>query len=84
MKTSRYVAHGYNQRLVGTDFRRVKDPQGKPVGTPMLAAAATSNAGEYDYLWENPLSRKVERKHTYFRHVGNYLVAVGYYEKAGD
>ncbi|WP_373273758.1 cache domain-containing protein [Pseudomonas taiwanensis] len=84
MNTSRYVAHGYNQRLVGTDFRRVKDPQGKPVGEPMLAAAKKSSAGEYDYLWENPLSRKVERKHTYYRKVGDYLVSVGYYEKAGD
>lgn len=84
VNTSRFVAHGYNQRLVGTDFRRVKDPRGKPVGDPMLAAAEKSGAGEYDYLWENPMSRKVEHKHTYFRRVGEYLVSVGYYEKTGD
>lgn len=84
MSTSRYVAHGYSRRLVGTDFRRTKTPQGKPVGEPMLAAALKNNTGEYDYFWENPLSRKVERKHTYFQRIGDYLVSVGYYEKAGD
>jgi len=84
MRSSRYVAHGYNQRLVGIDFSRVKDSQGKPVGEPILAAAQNSSEGEYDYLWENPLSRKVERKHTYFRRVGNYLVSVGYYENTGN
>ncbi|WP_235981440.1 cache domain-containing protein [Aquipseudomonas ullengensis] len=84
MSTSRFVAHGYNPRLVGTDFRRVKDPQGNPVGEAMLAAAKKSSAGEYDYHWGNPLSHKVERKHTYFRRVGEYLVNVGYYEKTGD
>ncbi len=83
MSTSRYVAHGYNRRVVGTDFRRVKDPQGKPVGQAMLAAAEKKSTGEYDYLWENPLSRKIERKHTYFRRVGTYLISVGYYENAG-
>ncbi len=84
LRSYRYVAHGYNQRLVGTDFRRVNDPQGKPVGMPMLKAAEKSSQGEYDYLWENPLSRRVEPKHTYFRRVGDYLVSVGYYGNSTD
>ncbi|MBA1204303.1 calcium channel protein [Pseudomonas capeferrum] len=79
--TSHFVAHGYNPRLIGTDFRRLKDPTGKPVGVPILAAANQRSAGEYDYQWLNPLTHKVEQKHTYFRRVGNYLVAVGYYER---
>ncbi|QIE89836.1 cache domain-containing protein [Pseudomonas nitroreducens] len=80
-RTSHYVAHGYNRRLVGTDFRRVRDPNGLPVGIPLLKAAAHGREGALEYQWPNPLSRKVELKHTYYRVVGPYMIAVGYYVK---
>jgi len=79
LKSKRYVAHGTNLRLINTDFSKVKDPQGKPVGEPMLAMIARQDAGEYEYRWRNPVTGKVENKHAYMRKTGNYLVAVGYY-----
>jgi len=79
LDSGRYLAHGTNLRLLNTDFSKVKDPQGKPVGEPMLALMARQDQGEYDYRWKNPVTGKIEDKHAYLRRVGQYLVAVGYY-----
>ncbi|MDO7898613.1 cache domain-containing protein [Pseudomonas citrulli] len=77
--TRRYVAHGTNLRLVNTDFAKVKDPAGKPVGEPILAMIGKQPTGEYTYRWKNPVTGKVEDKHAYLKKVGHFLVAVGYY-----
>ncbi len=77
----RYVAHGTNLRLINTDFGKVKDPQDKPVGAPMLALLDHQAAAEYEYRWRNPVTGKVENKHAYVRKVAGYLVAVGYYSQ---
>ncbi|MFJ3482212.1 cache domain-containing protein [Pseudomonas sp. NPDC090202] len=77
--TKRYVAHGTNMRLVNTDFSKIKDPEGKPVGVPMLDMIRKQPEGEYEYRWRNPVTGKVEHKHAYMRKVGDFLVAVGYY-----
>ena len=79
MDSRRYLAHGTNLRLLNTDFAKIKDPEGKPVGEPMLALMAREDQGEYQYRWKNPVTGKVEDKHAYLRKVGNLLVAVGYY-----
>ncbi len=79
LKTHRYLAHGTNLRLVNTDFSKIRDPDGKPVGEPILALMGRQERGEYDYRWKNPVTGKIEDKHAYLRRVGQYLVAVGYY-----
>lgn len=79
LDTRRYVAHGTNLRLINTDFAKIKDPDGKPVGEPILALIGKHNAGEYEYRWKNPVTGKVEDKHAYLKKVGHFLVAVGYY-----
>jgi signal transduction histidine kinase len=79
LDTGRYVAHGTNLRLINTDFSLIKDPDGKPVGEPMLALIAKQDYGEYEYRWKNPVTGKVENKHAYLKKVGHFLVAVGYY-----
>lgn len=84
LKNKRYVAHGYNQRLIGADFSTINDTQGKPVGAPILKLMATAERGDYDYLWKNPVTGKIEDKHALLRKVNHYLVAVGYYSKPRD
>jgi signal transduction histidine kinase len=79
LNTQRYVAHGTNLRLINTDFSKIKDPDGKPVGEPILALIAKQDYGEYEYQWKNPVTGKVEAKHAYLKKVGHFLVAVGYY-----
>ncbi|MNF78296.1 hypothetical protein D3C84_604720 [compost metagenome] len=79
LDTQRYVAHGTNLRLINTDFNKVEDPEGKPVGEPILALMAKQDYGDYEYRWKNPVTGKVENKHAYLKKVGHFLVAVGYY-----
>ncbi|WP_210643217.1 cache domain-containing protein [Pseudomonas sp. Tri1] len=79
LNTRRYVGHGTNLRLINTDFAKVKDPDGKPVGEPILAMIGKQDEGEYEYRWKNPVTGKVEDKHAYLKKVGHFLVAVGYY-----
>ena len=79
LNTRRYVAHGTNLRLINTDFTKIKDPDGKPVGEPILNMMAEQDQGEYKYRWKNPVTGKVENKHAYVRKSGHFMVAVGYY-----
>ena len=79
LNTRRYVAHGTNLRLINTDFAKIKDPDGKPVGVPILQMMAEQDQGEYKYRWKNPVTGKVENKHAYLRKSGHFMVAVGYY-----
>ncbi len=81
LDSHRYLAHGTNQRLVNVDFNTVRDPDGKPVGEPILAMMAKQDSGEYDYRWRNPVTSHVEGKHVYVRKVGQVMVAVGYYSR---
>lgn len=79
MDSQRFVAHGYNARMIGTDFTALKDPTGNAIGQAMLALARSKGEGQFDYQWRNPVTGKVESKHALIRKTGKYLVAVGYY-----
>ncbi|KHK62184.1 calcium channel protein [Pseudomonas fluorescens] len=79
LDTRRYVGHGTNLRLINTDFTKVKDPDGKPVGEPILGMMGKQETGEYEYRWKNPVTGRVENKHAYLKKAGRLLVAVGYY-----
>lgn len=81
LNTHRYVAHGYNLRLLGVDFTTVRDPAGKPVGTPILALMRNNDEAGYDYRWKNPVTGNIEEKHALVRKVGSCVVAVGYYRR---
>jgi cytochrome c len=83
MDTGKFVAHGYNTRMVGTDFASLKDPAGNAIGQAMLALAKSKGEGQFDYQWRNPVTGKVENKHALLRKSGHYLVAVGYYTAGG-
>lgn len=79
LASKRFVAHGFNPRLVGSDFAALTAPDGKGIGQAMLDIAEKQGQGEYAYLWRNPVTLQSEPKHTLIRRAGNYLVAVGYY-----
>ncbi|WP_374440298.1 cache domain-containing protein [Pseudomonas panipatensis] len=81
VNTAKFVAHGYNTRLVGSDFASLKDPTGNAIGQAMLALARSKGEGEFDYMWRNPVTSKVEAKHALLKKSGHYLVAVGYYTR---
>ncbi|WP_407072431.1 cache domain-containing protein [Pseudomonas kuykendallii] len=81
LNSKRFVAHGFQRRLVGTDFSALKATDGQPIGQQMLAVMAAGSEGEVDYLWRNPMTGQSEYKRTLLRKIGDYAVAVGTYER---
>lgn len=80
--TLKMVAHGYNQRLVDTDIRRLQTANGQPIGQEMLKAIDGKTKTRISYSWRNPVTGKSEPKNTLIQHSGHYLIAVGYYAPA--
>lgn len=81
LRDKRFRAHGADRRLIGTDTLSLRDPNGKPIGQEITAAVAERDQVEFDYAWPNPVTGKVENKHTFLRKVGDLLVGVGYYAR---
>lgn len=76
-----FRAHGATPRLVGSDARTLIDPNGKPIIREMVSIVKKKGQGELDYVWRNPVTNRIEDKHTYVRKVGNFMVGVGYYTR---
>ncbi|NVN80417.1 MULTISPECIES: cache domain-containing protein [unclassified Vibrio] len=79
MSSGKLLAHGVSPELVGRSHNEILSPDDKPILTEMLNLAKENGRGVYTYRWLNPLSSKVETKHTYYRVIDNKLVGVGYY-----
>ena len=78
--SERFIAHGYNRRLVGSDFNTIRSTDKQPIGERMLEMAETSDSGRLSYLWPNPTTNSNEQKITLFSVTEKYIVAVGYYQ----
>jgi cytochrome c len=75
----KYMASGANPSMVGTAVRDMTDAAGNPVVKNLIEAATTKGEGTVDYVWRNPVTNKVEKKRSYVKKVGNYVLGVGYY-----
>lgn len=75
----RYRASGASPSLVGVDVREVTDAAGTPLFRQMIALAKDKGTGTVDYMWRNPATNAVERKHSLIRRVDDVLLGVGYY-----
>ncbi|MDE2593977.1 MAG: cache domain-containing protein [Burkholderiales bacterium] len=78
---TRFRAHGADPRLVGTSGKTLRNPNGTLVIQEMTKQLKTKEQGELVYDWNNPVTHRVETKHTLLRKVGGYLVGVGYYTR---
>lgn len=76
------LAHGANDKLVGKDMSAVKDANGTPVVTGMIALAA-KGGGWFDYDWPDPVTKKIMAKSTYARKPpsGDGFIGVGIYKQ---
>lgn len=77
----KYRASGAAPNLAGKDVLASTDAAGKPIFQEMIAMAKTKGAGTIDYVWRNPATNAVEKKHTCIQRVGDVLLGVGYYTK---
>lgn len=77
----RFRAHGANPRLIGSDAQSLRDPEGRPIVQQMIEAVSRQDQAELDYVWPNPVTGRIESKHTFLRKVAGELVGVGYYTR---
>lgn len=77
----KFYAHGTSPSLIGIDGHNLRDASGTPLIAEILEKAKTKPDGSQDYQWRNPITNKVEEKHTLYQKSGNYIVCVGYYNR---
>lgn len=71
------VAHGANEALIGKNLLGLKDTAGVYV---VRGIVGVKTQGWVDYVWPNPVTKKLAPKTTYVVRVGDYLVGVGAYK----
>ena len=73
------LAHGAKAELVGENLMGLQDEDGKFIIKDMLEMAKTQPEGWVDYKWENPMTKSIDNKSTYFRKVKDVIVCCGVY-----
>ena len=79
LEDGQYRASGASPNLVGVDVREVTDAAGTPLFKQMIELAKNKGSGTVDYVWRNPATNAVEKKHSLIRRVDDVLLGVGYY-----
>jgi cytochrome c len=74
-----YFAHSAAPTLVGVSLRDTKDAAGKPLGKNIMQVIASQGEGSVDYMWLNYTTNKVEKKRSFVKRVGDFVLGVGYY-----
>ena len=77
-KDGKITAHGANQSMVGTDAKVLKDPDGKAIGSEMVALAG--KGGSLEYKWQSPTTKQVASKVTFLKPAGSQTCGVGAYK----
>lgn len=77
------AANGGFPAFVGTSADALKDADGHPLGKALWDAATKQKSGSIEYPMVNPMTRKVERKTTFYdRLEDDLLCGVGAYNAA--
>lgn len=76
------VAQPTQPELAGTDAGALTDVNGKPFGRELVAAG--EDGAWVDYVFENPDTGELERKHTWVVRSGGLVFGSGWYEPAAD
>ena len=75
------VAHGFNQKMIGKDLIEMKDSDGKFYVKERIEIAKAKGKGWQDYMYTNPVSKKIEHKSAYIEKVDDFIVGCGIYKK---
>jgi cytochrome c len=75
--TGLLLANGGNPKLVGQNHLELKDPAGKYFNKECVELAKTKGSGWVDYVWVNPVSKKVQPKTVWIQKVEGTDVYIG-------
>ena len=73
------VAHPKNAALIGKNLLNEPDAEGKLFRKEIVQRAMSEGSGWVDYIYLNPETNRQEHKTTYFRKVGDIILACGVY-----
>lgn len=76
-----YFAHSAAPTLIGTSLRDTRDANGQPFGKDIMEVIISHGEGSVDYMWLNYSTNKVEKKHSFVKRVGEFVLGVGYYTR---
>jgi cytochrome c len=74
------LAHGANEKLVGTNQKDAKDPDGKTFVQERIDLAKKGQPFWQDYKFTDPLTKKVEPKEMYCEPLNDTAVCGGVYK----
>jgi signal transduction histidine kinase len=74
------VAHPVNPKLVGKNMVVLPDADGKLFRKEIIEQARTKGKGWVDYRYNNPTTKELERKSTYFVRSGEVILESGIYK----
>ena len=76
------LAHGANPRLVGKDMLDVKDANGKAFVQERVSLAKTKGTFWQDYMFSDPVTKKLLPKSMYCQKVADTAVCAGIYKRS--
>jgi len=76
------LAHGANSKLVGKDMLDVKDANGKAFVQERVSLAKSKGKFWQDYMFSDPITKKLLPKSMYCEKQGNTAVCAGIYKRS--
>jgi cytochrome c len=70
-----------NAKLVGQNMLDLPDNNGKKYRKEIATKAAKDGKGWTDYQYQNPKTKEIEEKTTYFEKVDDLIICCGVYKK---
>ncbi len=74
------LAHPVNPRLIGKNMVVLPDADGKLFRKEIIEQAAAKGKGWVDYRYNNPSTKEIEKKSTYFVKSGDVILEAGIYK----
>ncbi len=74
------LAHPVNPKLVGKNMLVLADADGKLFRKEIVDTAKAKGKGWVDYSYNNPATKQIEKKSTYFEKNGDIILEAGIYK----
>lgn len=74
------LAHPVNPKLIGKNLLVLPDADGKFFRKEIVEMAASKGKGWVDYRFNNPVTKNIEKKSTYFVRNGDVILECGIYK----
>lgn len=74
------IAHPVNPKLVGKNLIVLPDADGKMFRKEIVEGAKTKGKGWVDYRFNNPVTKELEHKSTYYVRSGDVILEAGIYK----